>query len=51
MSLGSAAIREVIDSRVSDHTLDENVIILMFDLENSSSGSSHVILKSVREID
>lgn len=51
MSLRSAVVREVIDSRVSNHPLDENVIVLVFDLENPSGGSSHVILKFVRKID
>lgn len=51
MSLGSAVVREVIDSRVSNQPLDENAVVLLSDLENSPGGSSHVILKFKTTID
>lgn len=46
MSLGSAIMGEVIDSGVSNQPLDEKTIVMLSDFENSSGGSSHVILKN-----
>jgi len=51
VSLRLTIIREIINSRVSNQVLNENVIVLLFDLEDSSSESSHVVLKLKRKID
>lgn len=50
MSFRSSFIGKVIDDRVSNQMFDDELsFFLLFDVENSSCGSCHIILKKKKE--
>jgi hypothetical protein len=50
MSLGSGIVGEIINNRMGDHVLDQNVVALLLDVEDSLGGGGHVVLSEKERI-